>query len=289
YAPVRNLAGQVIAVVVIEASANFFTILDKFQNGLFLGIFLSILVVLLYGVFIAWAVTYFVRLQENAQRNEKLAAMGHMAATVAHEIRNPLGIIKSTAEVLRDLVQPDGKQKELFEFIPSEVDRLNRLVSDFLTFAREKSLKMERQNIVETVGKAVADIHQECKDSEVELVYSKEKNEILADHNPDGIRQVVLNLVMNSIQAMENSGFIEIELTTGTKWGRKVIQIGVVDNGPGVVGDPGKIFEPFFTTKTTGSGLGLAITKQIIEKHGGTIETAKPDSGGLAVYFAIPL
>ncbi|MFQ5631815.1 MAG: histidine kinase dimerization/phospho-acceptor domain-containing protein, partial [bacterium] len=119
YAPIRNLAGHVIAVVVIEASANFFAILDKFQNGLFLGIFLSFLVVLLYGVFIAWAVTYFVRLQEKAQRNEKLAAMGQMAATVAHEIRNPLGIIKSTAEVLQDLVQPHGKQKELIEFIPS--------------------------------------------------------------------------------------------------------------------------------------------------------------------------
>lgn len=289
YAPIKNLVGEVIAVVVIEASANFFSILDKFQNGLFLGIFLSVIVILLYGVFIAWAVTYFVRLQESARQNERLAVMGQMAATVAHEIRNPLGIIKSTAEVLRDLVSPNGKQKELLEFIPSEVDRLNRLVSDFLTFARDKKLNLERQNIVETIGKAVSDIQQEFKNSAVEIACSVETEEILVEHAPDGIRQVVLNLVMNSIQAMNNSGSVKIEIAKNIKRGKKFVQIGVVDNGPGIDGRPDKVFEPFFTTKTSGSGLGLSVTKQIIEKHGGTMEAVNLASGGLGVYFSLPL
>lgn len=289
YAPVKNLVDEIIAVVVIEASANFFSVLDKFQNGLFLGIFLSVIVVLLYGVFIAWAVTYFVRLQESARQNERLAAMGQMAATVAHEIRNPLGIIKSTAEVLRDLVQPNGKQKELLEFIPSEVDRLNRLVSDFLTFARDKKLNLERRNIVETIGKAVSDIRQECQDSAVEITYSSEAEQILVEHNPDGIRQVILNLVMNAIQAMNNSGCVKINITQNIKRGRKNVQVGVLDNGPGVDGAPDKIFEPFFTTKISGSGLGLSVTKQIIEKHGGTMEAANLTNGGLGVYFTLPL
>ena len=288
YAPIRNLAGQVIAVLVVEASADFFSVLDNFQNGLYLGIFFSLIVVILYGAFIGWIVSYFVKLQDTARRNEKLAAMGQMAATVAHEIRNPLGIIKSTSEVLNDLVQPQGKQKELFDFIPAEVDRLNRLVNDFLTFARDKALKMETQDLVATVTKAVSDLQQDCKDESLEIVLKTEQPSLNVPHNPDAIRQVVLNLVMNAVQAMEGRGCVELTVRQKTQKGKHMVDIEVSDSGPGIAGDASKIFEPFYTTKTSGSGLGLAITRQIVEKHHGTIRTASGPSGGLQVTITIP-
>lgn len=289
YAPVRNFAGNIIAIVVVEAAADFFSILDNFQNSLFIGIFISAAVVILFGFFIGWAVSFFVRLQESNRRNERLAAMGQMAATVAHEIRNPLSIIKSTAEVLRETLQPKNRAKELFEFIPAEVDRLNRLVSDFLAFARDKELQLERADLIETIGTAVEHLRQEYNGRPIELVFTPEQQQLQIRHSPDAIHQAILNLVMNAIQAMDGKGRVEVRVQTEQGWGRRWVEVQVVDTGPGVTGDAAKIFEPFYTTKTSGSGLGLSITKQIIEKHGGRIEAENQSGGGLLVKCVLPM
>ncbi|RME01916.1 MAG: hypothetical protein D6814_00600, partial [Calditrichaeota bacterium] len=290
YAPFRNELGEVVGLVVIEASPTFFSLLAFFQRGLILLGVVSGMVILIFTLFIIWAVTLFIRLQETVHRNERLAAMGQMAAIVAHEIRNPLGIIKSTAEVLRNRYKDPGKSNELFDFIPDEVERLNRLVNDFLTFARDRDLETLQEDLVSTVRKAIEDIRAECKSPSITIQFHPAVEHLVVPHNPDGIRQVILNLVHNAIEAMEAiEGEIKVLLIPETNWGKKVVKVSVIDNGPGLKQDADKIFEPFFTTKTSGSGLGLAVTKQIIEKHGGRIEAESPDGGGTEIRFYLPI
>ncbi len=288
YAPFHNELGKIIGLVIIEASADFFSLLKFYRRGLILGGIVSFVVVLLVAFFISWIVMSFVRLQERLHQNERLAAMGQMAATVAHEIRNPLGIIKSTAEVLHNRYRNPEKQDDLLEFIPSEVDRLNRLVSDFLTFARDKQYELETGDLVATIEKANEDIRAEMAGPETRIQFEPSVSKLAVPHNPDAIRQVILNLVRNAVEAMNGSGEVQVLIIPETKWGRKQVKVSVTDNGPGISGDPEKIFEPFYTTKTSGSGLGLAITRQIIEKHGGKISIHSHPGEGTTVTFFLP-
>lgn len=289
YAPFYNELGKIIGLVIVEASADFFSLLSFYRRGLILGGIVSFVVLLLVALFISWIVMSFVRLQGRLHQNERLAAMGQMAATVAHEIRNPLGIIKNTAEVLRNRYWDDNKPDELLEFIPSEVDRLNRLVNDFLTFARDRQYERQPGNLVSTIARAIEDIRSDMTDSHVQILFKPSVQELNVPHNPDAIRQVILNLVRNAIEAMNGKGKIEVSILPETKWGRKQVKVSVVDNGPGIDGDPEKIFEPFYTTKTSGSGLGLAITRQIIEKHGGKITFQSQPGAGTTVTFFLPV
>ncbi|MDQ7051759.1 MAG: ATP-binding protein [candidate division KSB1 bacterium] len=288
YAPFHNELGKIIGLVIVEASADFFSLLKFYRRGLILGGIVSFMVVLLVAFFISWIVMSFVRLQERLHQNERLAAMGQMAATVAHEIRNPLGIIKSTAEVLRNRYRNPEKQDELLEFIPSEVDRLNRLVSDFLTFARDRQYELETGDLVATIEKAIEDIRAEMAGTETRIQFEPSVSKLAVPHHSDAIRQVILNLVRNAVEAMNGSGDVKVLIIPETKWGRKQVKVSVADNGPGVSGDPEKIFEPFYTTKTSGSGLGLAITRQIIEKHGGKISIHSHPGEGTTVTFFLP-
>lgn len=288
YAPLRNAAERVIGVVVVEGSANFFSLISFFQRGLIIGGVASVALILLFTAFVLWAVTLFVRLQESVQRNERLAAMGQMAATVAHEVRNPMGIIKSTAEVLRKKFAKTDKDAELFDFIPQEVDRLNRLVTDFLAFARNRELPLELADFIRTVQRAVQDVQSEFDGSGTTITFSSAFPSLTIAHNADGIRQVILNLLHNAIEALGGRGSVSVAIRPGPKWGRKAVEVQVSDDGPGFQRDPDAIFEPFYTTKTSGSGLGLAVSKQIIEKHEGRIEAISPETGGTIIRFFIP-
>ncbi len=287
YAPFRNELGRSTGLVVVEASAGFFSLIRFYQRGLILIGFGSSVVLLLVSLFISWIVLQFVALQERLHRNERLAAMGQMAATVAHEIRNPLGIIKSTAEVLRSRYGRSGED-ELLEFIPSEVDRLNRLVNDFLTFARDRDYELIRADLVATLRRAVADVQNENRGAEMRIRFESEADSLEVAHNPDAIRQVVLNLIRNAVEATGGRGTVTVRINLETKWGKGQVKVSVVDDGPGIEGDTEKIFEPFFTTKTSGSGLGLAVSKQIIEKHGGKIRVESRRGVGTAVIFSLP-
>ncbi len=286
YARIENAYGEVIAVVAAEASADFFAILDRIENGLILGIFLSLTLVLIYGAFTLWVVALFVRLQETMRRQDRLAAMGRMAATVAHEVRNPLGIIKSTAEVLKSLYQKE--ENELFDFIPSEVDRLNRLVSDFLTFARDKRLDLVDHNLSETVERAISDVEREPNSQKVKISFSTSRDASAVPHNADGIRQVMLNLIRNAVEAMDGAGRIDISIAINGKKSSGEAMIEIKDSGPGLPSAPDKLFEPFFTTKTKGSGLGLAVTQQIIERHNGSITARNTETGGACITLRLP-
>ncbi len=288
YAPLRNSFGAIIGLVIVEASADYFTLLQRFERGLFYGGFVVALVFALLAGFIYWSVSRFAQFQQTMQRHERLAAMGQMAATVAHEIRNPLGIIKNTAEILRRKYSAE-QEDELLQFIPAEVDRLNRLVSDFLEFSRDRELDIAPHDLIATIQRAFDDIRHEQSTRAVDFSFKKEFDSLEVPHNPDAIRQVLFNLILNAVQAMEGAGRVTVMVTLGTNWGRRQVVVSVIDTGPGLPADAGTIFEPFFTTKTSGSGLGLAVSNQIIEKHGGKLTAENGAQGGSIFQFTLPL
>lgn len=287
YAPVRNEAGQIVCLFVAEANAGFFDLISQFRQGLIVGGIASFAVLIILGYFLASAIVLFLRTQENLRRSERLASMGEMAATVAHEIRNPLGIIKNTAEVLQQKYGNKQQPDELFEFIPAEVRRLSRLMNDFLGFARDRELHMKRGDLVKTVRRAVDLMRKDEHSGGVVWQLHSAHDEILAEYDEEAITQVLINLFLNASQALNGNGRVDIHLDDQGK-GRERLHLRIEDNGPGLTFAPENIFEPFFTTKSRGSGLGLPVCKQIIEKHRGRISAESQPGQGTTMHVWLP-
>lgn len=290
YAPVFGPLHDVVAIVVVQASADFFDLLKIFQNGLIIGGLVSGTLVVLFSLFLFWAISSLTRAHESLRKSERLAAMGQMAATVAHEIRNPLGIIKGTADVLRSKYEKNDASDELFDYIPSEVRRLNRLVSDFLTFARDRELECHGVDLKTSVEKSLLALDDELRKAEVTV--NREFEDIPAvPHDEDAVSQLMLNFVLNAIQAMDKKaqGEITVRLKNDHKKAKRYVTVEIEDNGCGFDESNDDIFEPFFTTKTSGSGLGLAICKRIVEKHRGWIDVNSQKGKGTKISFSLPV
>lgn len=283
FAPVHGANGEVLCLFVVEANADFFSLLLNFRRGLVLGGIVSFAVLVLFAFFLVSVITLFLRTQENLRRSERLALMGQMSATVAHEIRNPLSIIKNTAEVLRQKYENKQQPDELFEFIPDEVRRLSRLMNDFLSFARDRELARKPGNLVKTVEHALRLIRNEDHSRGIAWRLQSDRDEIIANYDDDALTQVLMNLFLNAAQALNGRGKVEVRIE-----GRDEIHLTVHDNGPGLAVAPEKIFEPFFTTKTRGSGLGLPVCKQIIERHNGRILAESQPGRGTTIHLWLP-
>jgi len=288
YAPVRDSRGDIVCLVVVEASADFLNLLQPARRQLVIGGIVGAGVVILFVFFLYKTISDFLRTQENLRRSERLATMGQMAAAVAHEIRNPLGIIKSTAYVLRQRYENAAQPDELFEFIPSEVRRLNHLVNDFLSLTRDKQLNLVPGDLVKTVEKAITMVRSDEQANGVTCNLSSATPSLRLRHDEEAIMQVLLNLLLNAIQALDGKGRMEVSVQEKIEKGKKFAHIVVKDDGPGLPEAPEKIFEPFFTTKTKGSGLGLAVCKQLIEKHGGRITAESEKGKGTAIHVWLP-
>lgn len=285
FAPLQNSSGEIAAAVVVEANAEFFTLLAEFRRGLIVGGLAGLLLLGVFAALLYWSVAQLLRAQETLRRSERLAAMGQMAATVAHEIRNPLSIIKGTADVLKSRYDRQDHPDELFEYIPSEVRRLNRLVNDFLTFSRDRSLELREADLGETIRQTLAAVEPEFRQAGVAL-HCDGISSLRFRHDPDALHQVLLNLLLNARQAVGEGGRVEISVGNADRRGKRGVLIEVRDNGSGLPAEPEKLFEPFYTTKTSGSGLGLAICRLLVEKHGGDIEAAdRPDGGSVFRVF----
>jgi two-component system, NtrC family, sensor histidine kinase HydH len=219
--------------------------------------------------------------QAEARRSERLAALGQLSAGLAHEIRNPLGVIKGSAETLgRKLPTEDPVAKELADYISSEVNRLNSLVSRFLSFAKPLDLKKEPEDISQIVEHALkaAQEHWPTSRVEVERAYSTELPAVPVD--AELTEQVFKNLVFNAYEAMEAAGGrLRVEISKEFSDGRPGVEVAFSDTGPGVPPElREQIFNPFFTTKSSGVGLGLSIVSKIVDDHGGWIRV-EPGSG----------
>lgn len=223
------------------------------------------------------------RKNEELRRRERLAALGEMAAGLAHEIRNPLGGIALYASMLEKELADNPKVSTAASRICLGVRTLERLVSDILDFAQEHRLERQdcsMRDLLSTLEDAVRPWASECKG---EFTYDDGDAEISCDRHR--LHQVLLNLVMNGLQAASPGGAVRLSWSACDN----EIEIEVVDNGPGIPDESlHKIFNPFFTTKATGTGLGLAIVHRIVEAHGGTICAGNRPEGGARFVIRLP-
>ena len=227
-------------------------------------------------------------MQNQLLQAEKLAAIGKLAAGVAHEINNPLtGILTSSSLMLED-VPPDDPRHEELKIIVDETMRCRKIVKGLLDFARQTrphkqavSLNQVIADVMNLVGKQAA-----FRDINVQMDLASDLPAVMVDQ--DQMRQVVLNAVLNAAEAMPHGG--EIRFASRLDPTGKMVQVSIADTGPGIPDDiKDKIFDPFFTTKKTGTGLGLAIAYGIVDRHGGAISIESRPGRGTTVVFRIPV
>lgn len=226
------------------------------------------------------------RLERELHENEKLASMGRMVASIAHEIRNPLGIIRSSAELLLKR-NPDIEDltSRILKAIFDESKRLSQTVGDFLDYARPKQLKLEPVDLAKVLDQALGFLDSEFSKHHivVERLYSSELM-ILGDK--DYLYRAVYNIIVNAIQALDG-GAGKLTLVSEKHDGR--VRVVFLDSGPGIGGEIlHKLLDPFFTTKESGTGLGLTITNNIIKSHQGKLEMTNAPEGGALVSLDFP-
>lgn len=219
--------------------------------------------------------------QAEARRAERLAALGQLSAGLAHEIRNPLGVIKGSAEILNQkLTESDTLARELASYIYTEVNRLSALVSRFLDFARPSHLELRPTDLPALIERALKSVseQQSMENIKIKRDYAAGLPQVMLDQQL--CDQVFTNLISNACEAMgEEGGQLSIRVHRGESGQEMVAEI--EDSGPGIPADlKEQIFNPFFTTKKTGVGLGLAIVTKIVDAHGGTVSvTSEPEKG----------
>ncbi len=228
--------------------------------------------------------TELAALERELHRNEKLAAIGRMAAGVAHEIRNPLSALRGFAQFFAKKLAGRDPEELYARTMVQEADRLNRVITDLLFLARPRQLSFDHVPLAEIFREVHTLLSMDVAGKSGELEYETGAVTALADR--DALKQAVINLVMNSVEALpEKDGLIEIgaEATDTGTWLR------VRDNGSGMTAEEREhALEPFFTTRDKGTGLGLAIVHTIMQEHGGSIQIETPEAGGVIVSLFFP-
>ena len=228
--------------------------------------------------------------ERTALENEKLAAIGRLAAGIAHEVRNPLGVIRASAAMLRDHFAPAEDAHRACGFILDEIDRLDGLIASLLAFARPTTLRLRPARLEEMVARAAALASETLRERDAKLVSALSAPDLELAVDPDLISQLLLGLLTNAAQAVPPGG--RVELRARVEPGAVVLD--VADDGPGVPEeDRARVFEPFFTTKASGTGLGLAMAERIARAHGGTLRVvpgagAGPQGRGACFELVLP-
>jgi signal transduction histidine kinase len=224
-------------------------------------------------------------LQEQLHQAERLAVLGEMVAGVSHEIKNPLGIIRSTAELLASMPGANATQRKLSTVITEESTRLNRIVTEFLDFARPQTPNLQKCDLKEIIEKNLTFLEPELQKKGITVRNNLDSRSLALLADQELLYRAFLNIFINSIQSMENGGRIEIFVSHESENYR----IEIEDNGCGIRQENlRKIFNPFFTTKEKGSGLGLSIVRKIIEGHQGSITIESGKGQGTRVKLLLP-
>jgi two-component system sensor histidine kinase HydH len=222
---------------------------------------------------------------EHLKRSDRLAAIGHLSAGLAHEIRNPLASIEGAAAILEEGKVNEKQRVEFFAIIKKECQRLNRLLGNLLDFARPRLPKREKLDIGRLIDSVIALTSHTATKNKIEIHKSMPSHGISWECDSEQLKQVILNLVLNAIQAMPEGGKMILE----AKPQGKSLLIQVVDQGCGIkIEDMDKVFDPFFTTKETGTGLGLAVAFQIVNQWGGTLTPARNRDKGMTFSIILP-
>jgi PAS domain S-box-containing protein len=232
-------------------------------------------------------------LEEQMQHTKTMAALGEMAATVAHEIRNPLGAMGMWAGLLERDMGPDDERKKLVKRILEGLSRLNRIVSNLLVYSRPVKAQFRpvvlRRLLHETIDFVEIEAQRQGHAIGVKKRWrSTENATVLAD--PEKIQQVIMNLCINSIQAMPKGGTLSVYIDRIKDERAEFASFRIADTGIGIAREHiDKIFDPFYTTKENGTGLGLAIVKKIVESHSGYLDVTSVVNKGTTVKVFLPL
>ena len=239
--------------------------------------------------------TEFRRMQELAQRNQRLREMGEMAAGIAHEIRNPLASIELFASLLKKDLEGDSEKENLVHHIRAGVQNMDRIISTLLLFAKSAQPSRQQCDINLLLTECLEGINNVIIPENINVIRKTVPGTLLANGDRELLRQVFPNLINNAIQAMPDGG--ELSLITqkssihnsNGSTDRQYISVIITDNGIGMSTDKlAKVFNPFFTTKDKGTGLGLAISHNIIKAHQGTIDATSEEGKGTSFTVKIP-
>lgn len=226
-----------------------------------------------------------ITVEEQLRRAEKLSTLGEMAAVLAHEIRNPLGSIRGTAEILRDDYPPGNPKHEFIEIQIKETERLNHVVEDFLRMARQQPGERQECSLRDELETIITLVSGDARQRGVRLVLEEISGKAVVRANGEKLRQAFLNITLNALQATPAGGRVTITTSSYADG----YEIRFSDTGSGIdAAALGRIFDPFYTTKVDGTGLGLAVTKKIIESHGGQLTVASEAGMGTTVTVKLP-
>ncbi len=228
------------------------------------------------------------QVQAEARRSERLAALGQLSAGLAHEIRNPLGVIKGSAEMLNQkLRDANPLAGELAGYISSEVNRLSVLVSRFLDFARPLRVEARPHSIVVLLDRALKSVAEHWSGGRVKVETAYAPDLPMVEVDEDLWEQALVNLVQNAYEAMgEPGGTFRAEVARASTNGRSGVELRLKDSGPGVPAElREQIFNPFVTTKKSGVGLGLSIVSKIVDEHRGSIRLENAPGGACFVIY----
>lgn len=232
------------------------------------------------------------KVQAEARRSERLAALGQLSAGLAHEIRNPLGVIKGSAEMLNQKLEASNPlASELAGYISSEVNRLSALVSRFLDFARPLRADTRPQPVTELLDKALNSVASQWRGGPVNLERAYEKDLPVVQLDEGLCEQAFINLAQNGYEAMgKEGGTLRVEVSRARRNGQAGIEVRMKDTGPGIPADlREQVFNPFVTTKDTGVGLGLSIVSKIVDEHRGSIRIESTSGQGACFIVFFPV
>jgi signal transduction histidine kinase len=282
-APVRGEDHHVVAVVAVEAAPGYDAPLALLgQRLLLLATLITLAILILAGVIVRGAVAAE-RLERRLSRSENLAAMGRLTATLAHEIKNPLAIIRASAKRLGKL---EGEPQRMADYVVEEVDRLSATVARYLEFARGADLPPGQGDARATLDATLALLEGECRARRVEVSRAgawPDAAPVALD--PDSLKQVWLNLLLNALEALPEGG--QVTVTFDER--RAAFEAAIADDGPGIPAETlQRLGEPFVTTKAKGSGLGLFLTRRLVRAAGGELAIDSAPGRGTTCRVTLP-
>jgi len=260
---------------------------------------LNLMSTLLTQAGIAFESAYLSQLQQDRMRRlyraERLATVGELAASVAHEIRNPMTAIRSTVQYLLREFDDGNPKRELVHGVIAEVDRIDRIVDGLLSLTRRAEFTPGKISLAHLIGQSLLLIRAQAQEQAIEIIWPSTPQEAYVMADAAQLKQLTLNLVMNAIQAMPNGGRLQIDLSVrsqaiGLPGEREWAVISISDTGCGIPPEIiDRVFDPFFTTKTGGTGLGLSTCYAIVKQHDGDLEITSQANEGATVNVRLPL
>jgi len=288
--PLSRISGPVLGVVeIVQDMSEDYKAIFRFQIRIIVTCSVVMGILLIVLIFVVkrgeWIIERRnkerIRLKEQLSRAERLSSLGEMVAGISHEIRNPLGIIRSSAELLKKKMSVDDRSKPIVNIIIEEATRLNNIVCDFLNYARPRKPNAVPCHIKHIIEKNISFLQSQFDERGyvIEERYDDNIPEIMAD--AEMLYQAFLNILLNAMQAMPGGGKIGVDVSLSDT---NMVLISFTDEGDGIPEEVmGKIWDPFFTTKDMGTGLGLGIVKNIIEAHNGNVRVSNREFGGTIV------